>query len=156
MPTIVLTVGVKGLLVPSAAAWLKEFGIGKLTRRLLLFIAGIALLDIVYFVFLWIFRDRLVNDFMHKVIIDRDRLLLLWISVSLIGLVRDVLQSGLLALERFKPMAWFTGAAAITALTIMWFGIPWWGAASALIGQMAGESLYLVGIIFLLRQAQLR
>ncbi|GEM_PF-399839 len=154
MPTIVLTVGVKGLLIPSAAAWLAESGIGKLTRRLLLFIAGIALLDLIYFAFVWIFRDWLVGDLMHKVIADRDLLLILWACISLISLVRDVLQSALLALERFQPLAWLTAAGAIVSLFIMWFGITRWGPVAALMGQMAGEFVNLAGIIFLLRQAQ--
>jgi O-antigen/teichoic acid export membrane protein len=153
MPTIVLTVGVKGLLIPSAAAWLSESGVGKLTRRLLVFIAGIALLDLFYFAFVWIFRDWLTGEFLHKTIVDRDRLLILWAGVSLVSLVRDILQSALLALERFKPMAWLTAAGAVIALSVMWFGIPHWGAAAALIGQVAGEFVNLVGIVFLLRQA---
>jgi hypothetical protein len=32
----------------------------------------------------------------------------------------------------------------------MWFGIKTWGAAAALIGQVAGETINLVGVVFLL------
>jgi len=156
MPTIVLTVGIKGLLNPMAAAWLVEFGIGTLTRRLLALLAGFVVVNLAYFVLVWIFRDWLTSSFLHKVITDRDRLLVLWACVSFISLIRDVLQSALQALERFKPMAWLTGAAAITSLSIMWFGIAWWGASAALIGQMSGEVLNQLGIVYLLRQAHRR
>jgi O-antigen/teichoic acid export membrane protein len=153
MPTIVLTVGVKGLLTPSAAAWLSESGLGKLVRRLLWFLLGIAALDLTYFAVLWIFRDWLTRDLMHRVIGDRDRLLLLWALVAAIGLGRDLMQTALFVLGKFKPLAWLTALSAVVSLTLMWFGIGWWGPAGALIGQVAGESVSLAGVLLLLYSA---
>lgn len=150
MPTIVLTVGVKSLLVPTAAAWLAETSIGRLIRRLLLFAAGIAILDIIYCVVLWAFRDWLSHDLMHKTIGNRDVLLVLWAILSLIALFRDLLQTGLFALRKFKALAGVTAVSAVVSLTIMWFGINSWGAAAALIGQVAGETINLGGVILLL------
>jgi O-antigen/teichoic acid export membrane protein len=150
MPTIVLTVGVKTLLVPTAAAWLAESSLGRVVRRLIAFATGIAALDLVYCGAVWIFRDWLSHDLMHKVIGDRDRLLLLWALLSLIALYRDLLQTGLFALHKFKPLAWLTASSAIVSLSIMWLGINIWGPAAALIGQVAGEGLNLVGVVLLL------
>jgi O-antigen/teichoic acid export membrane protein len=150
MPTIVLTVGVKALLVPTAAAWLAESSIGRLIRRLLWFATGIAALDLIYCGAVWTFRDWLSHDLMHKSIGDRDRLLILWAVLSLIALYRDLLQTGLFALRKFRSLAGVTAASAIVSLSIVWLGIKVWGPAAALIGQVAGESINLGGVVVLL------
>lgn len=150
MPTIVLTVGVKTLLVPTAAAWLAESNVGRLIRRLLLFACGIAVIDVVYFIVLWVFRDWLTHDLMHKTIANRDLLLMLWAILSLIALFRDLLQTGVFALRKFKSLAGVTALSAAVSLTIMWFGIKTWGAAAALFGQVAGETINLVGVACLM------
>ena len=153
MPTIVLTVGIKTLLVPTAAGWLAESSIGRLIRRLMWFATGVAALDLVYCAAVWIFRDWLTHDVMHKTIGDRDRLLILWAILSFIALYRDLLQTGLFALRRFKSLAAVTATSAVVSLTIMWFGLKHWGAAAALIGQAAGESINLAGVVLLLALA---
>jgi O-antigen/teichoic acid export membrane protein len=150
MPTIVLTVGVKTLLVPTAAAWLAESTIGRLIKRLLLFATGIAALDLVYCLSVWVFRDFLSVDLMHKTINNRDELLLLWALLSLIALYRDLLQTGLFALRQFRSLAMVTAMSAVVSLSIMWVGIASWGPAAALIGQVAGETVNLAGVIVLL------
>jgi O-antigen/teichoic acid export membrane protein len=152
MPTIVLTVGVTSMLMPTAASWLAEFGFNKLMRRLLAFLVVIALLDASYFAFVWFLRDWLTNDLLHKAIADRDRLLVLWAGVALVGLVRDFLQCAMFALGRQKSMAWLIGLSAIIALTVMWFGLGRWGAAAVLIGQIVGECVNLAGLIALLHR----
>ncbi len=150
MPTIVLTVGVKTLLVPTAAGWLAESSLGRLLRRLLLFATGIAALDLIYCVMVWIFRDWLTHDLMHKNISNRDMLLVLWAILSLIALYRDLLQTGLFALRQFKSLAGVTAVSAIVSLSIMWVGMDSWGPAAALIGQVAGEAINLSGVVVLL------
>lgn len=151
MPAFVLTIGMQGLLTPTAAAWNAEIGFPRLMRRLLAILAIIGVLDLLYFGFVWLFRDWLVNGVMHKHIDDRDRLLLLWAAVAIIGLMRDVLQCALVALGRLKSMAGQVGISAVVALALMWFGIAWWGAAAVLIGQIVGELVNVAGIIMLLR-----
>jgi len=150
MPTIVLTVGVKTLLVPTAATWLAESSVGRLIRRLLMFATGIALIDFLYCVLLWIFRDVLSRDMMHKTIGNRDLLLVLWATLSFIALYRDLLQTGLFALRKFRSLAGVTAISAAVSLTIMWFGMKKLGPAAALIGQVAGETINLCGVIVLL------
>lgn len=149
MPMFVLTIGVKSLMVPSAARWLSESGIGALLRRLTTFIAGIVVLDLVYIIFVWFARDWLTTDFFHKTIHDRDRLIILWMVISLIGMIRDLFMCALIALEHFKPMAWLTGASAVVSLSIVWIGLSYWGPAAAMIGQIAGESVSLIGVLTL-------
>jgi O-antigen/teichoic acid export membrane protein len=98
----------------------------------------------------WIFRDWLTHDLMHKSISNRDLLLVLWAILSLIALYRDLLQTGLFALRQFKSLAGVTAVSAIVSLSIMWVGIDSWGPAAALIGQVAGEAINLGGVVVLL------
>ncbi len=65
---------------------------------------------------------------MHKTIGNRDLLLMLWAVLSMIALFRDLLQTGVFALRKFKSLAAVTGLSAAVSLTIMWFGIDGWGA----------------------------
>jgi O-antigen/teichoic acid export membrane protein len=156
MPVIVFTLGINNLMLPIAATWLAEFGLHRLMRRLAVLTLGIVALDAMYFAFAWIFRDWLISDVLHKTIADRDRLLILWGCVSLIFLFREVLQAALFALRRMKSMAWLIACSAIVSLLTTWFGISWWGAVAALIGQISGECVNLLGLGLLLwRQAKL-
>ncbi len=150
MPTFVISMGIKSLLFPSAASWLAESGLAKLTKRLLLFAAGVVALDLVYFAVVWTFRDWLTGDFFHKTIADRDMLLILWGCVALLSVVRDILLCALLALEHFKPMAWLTALSAIVSLSLMWYGLAIWGPRAALIGQISGEIVSLIGVTYFL------
>jgi O-antigen/teichoic acid export membrane protein len=108
---------------------------------------------VLYFVLLWIFRDLLSHDLMHKTIGNRDLLLILWAILSLIALYRDLLQTGVFALRKFRPLAGVTALSAAVSLTIMWLGIKSWGPAAALIGQVAGETINLGGVVVLLSMA---
>jgi O-antigen/teichoic acid export membrane protein len=157
MPVIVFTLGINNLLLPVAANWLAEVGLHRLMRRLAVLTLGILALDACYFAFAWIFRDWLISDLLHKVIGDRDRLLFLWACVSVIFLLREVLQAALFALKRIRSMAWLIAFSSVVSLSTTWFGIVHWGAAAALIGQIAGECVNLAGLGALLwRQARLQ
>jgi O-antigen/teichoic acid export membrane protein len=150
-PMFVLTIGVGSLLSPTAATWYAGSGIRALTRRLLLFLLVVGLLEIAYFSIVWIFRDWLLTTALHKHIEDRDRLLMLWGIVAIIALCRDVLQCGLFALGKFKSLAWQVGVSTAIALAVMWFGISWWNATAVVFGQIVGEVINLAFIIRLLR-----
>jgi O-antigen/teichoic acid export membrane protein len=156
MPTFVLTIGIKSLLLPSTSRWLAEHGVIRAIRRLFAFAAGVALLDLIYFTIVWLARDWLTYDFLHKTIHDRDRLLVLWFSISLIGLFRDFLLTALFALGQVQSLAWMTAISASVALSLMWFGLSLWGPSAALIGQIAGELISLCGVIALLRNQVLK
>lgn len=156
MPAIVLIVGLDSLLVPKSAGWLASVGIGRLLKRLSIVLLGIAAIELGYLLLVWIFRDWLTREFLHKVIGDRDRLLLLWGCISLIGLLRTVIQSALIAMEPLKLMAGITGIGAIVSLALMWFAVNWWGPAGVLIGQIAGDTVVIIGFALLLRLEWLR
>jgi O-antigen/teichoic acid export membrane protein len=151
MPAFVVAVGIQGLLQPTAARWKVELGFRGLLRRLLLVLLLVGCADILYFGVVWILRDWLTGDLLHKNIGNRDGLLLLWAAVALIGLIRDILQCSLIAVGRFKSMAGQVAISAVVALVLMWFGTPWWGPAAVLIGQIAGELVNVAGIMWLVR-----
>jgi len=155
-PVFVLMYGINNLLMPIASNWLAEFGMGRMLRRLALLSALICTIDLLYFAVAWVLRDWLIVDLMHKHIADQDRLLILWGCVALIFLPREVLQSALWALKRVRSMAWLIGLSAAVSLTLMWLGIPRWGAAAVLIGQVAGECENLIGLALLLWRAPQR
>jgi O-antigen/teichoic acid export membrane protein len=151
MPTIVLTVGIGSFLPPTAAAWYAEVGYQRLIRRLIYILVPFVLLYLAYFAVVWYLRDWLIGTVLHKEIGDHDRLLMLWAGLALAGLVRDVVQSALFAVGRLKSLAWQLGVSAALGLALTAFGIPHWGAAAALIGQIVGEIVNLGGILAMLR-----
>jgi O-antigen/teichoic acid export membrane protein len=153
MPVIVLTVGVQSLLIPTAAAWYAEAGLASLMRRLVGFIVGMGLLDLLYVAVMWLSRGWLIGTMLHKQISEGDELLILWSLMALIQLPRDFLLCALYALGRMKSMAGQAALCVGITLLLMWFGIDWWGAPAVLIAQIAGELVNLVGIGLMLRQA---
>jgi O-antigen/teichoic acid export membrane protein len=152
MPAIVLAIGVGTLLGPTAATWYAQIGIHRLVRRLLMFLLVVGLLEITYFGTVWLARDWLVIDVLHKHIHNLDQLLVLWAGVALVGLCRDVLQCALIAMGRLKTLAWQVGVSTAIAVVLMWYGMGWWGAPGVLIGMIVGELINLAGIIILLRR----
>jgi O-antigen/teichoic acid export membrane protein len=156
MPVFVFMYGINSLLTPTAANWLAKFGLPRMLRRLAVLTVLITAIDLIFLAIAWTFRDWLIVDLLHKHIGDRDRLLFLWGCVALVFLPREVLQSALFALRRVKSMAWIIGVSAAMSLSTMWLGIPRWGAAAVLIGQLAGECALLTGLALLLWRQVLR
>jgi O-antigen/teichoic acid export membrane protein len=153
MPAFVVATGIQGLLGPTAARWKVQIGFRRLLRRLLLILLLVGSADLLYFGVVWGLRDWLTGDVLHKHIGNRDSLLLLWATVAIIGIIRDILQCSLIALGRFKSMAGQVAISAVVALVLMWFGTSLWGAAAVLIGQIAGELVNVVGIAWLVRSS---
>lgn len=150
MPAMLLTTGVRSLLGPMSVTWLTQLGLDRLLKRLAVFVVGIGVLQLIYFAALWLFRDWLTGDLMHREIGDRDRLIMLWAGVSLVSLCREVTQCAVQAMLRFEAMAYVTAASALMALVLMWFGLDWWGPAAVIIAQIAGEFVMLVGVLVML------
>jgi O-antigen/teichoic acid export membrane protein len=153
MPVTMLTVGVSSLLTPTAALWYAKEGLETLTRRLVGFVVGMMIIDLLYLSAVWLSRDWLIDGFMHKHIVQRDELLMLWAGVVLIGVARDVMLTALLALGLVKSLALQGAVCAVVSLSVTFIGISWFGAAAGLIGQIAGEVINLAGILVLLRGA---
>lgn len=154
MPSIVITVGIRGLLFPMAARWLVEIGFEALLKRLLVIFFAVGLLHALYFGVLWLGRDFVTGTIMNKVIRDREELLLLWAGIALLGVVREVSQMAVLAMEKFKAMAYFSAVSAAASLSVMWFGLDYFGPPAALIGQIAGELIGIAGIFWMIRLAR--
>ena len=152
MPAFVLSIGMQSLLGPTAAKWNAMYGFRALVKRLLAILGIVGGLDLIYFIFVWIFRGWLIDDLFRKHIADRDQLLILWGTIAIVGLMRDVLLCALTAIAKFRWTASQTAYSAVVALVVMWFGISWWGAAGVLIGQIVGEVVNVVGIVWLMRK----
>jgi hypothetical protein len=152
MPAIVMTVGVTSLLGPTTATWYSQIGARPMVIRLLNVLLAVAVLEVLYFVFIWVSREWILTNVLHKQVQDRDLLLLLWGGLATIALVRDVLQCGLIAMGHLKSLAGQVGVSAAVAVCIMWFGTRWWGASAVLFGQITGELINLAGILLLLRR----
>ena len=153
-PVLVFLYGINNLLMPMASNWLANFGLARMLRRLAVLTILITAIVLIYFALAWALRNWIIVDLMHKHIGDQDRLLILWACVALVFLPREVLQAALFALKRVRSMAWIIGLSAVVSLSTMWLGIPRWGAAAVLIGQLAGECSLLIGLALLLwRQA---
>ena len=155
-PAILLTVGIVSMLMPTAARWYAQIGLNRLVRRLLLVLLLVGAAEVAYFIAVWLGRDWLVHNLFHKVIQDRDRLLILWGCLAITALFRDILQCALTAMGRFRSLAWQVGISAAVAVLLMWYGVRWWGAPAVLIGQIVGEVINVIGIVFLLRQSMRR
>jgi len=150
MPIFVMTIGIKGLLTPSVSAWLSEHGVDWLLRQLLLFVGGVVLLGLIYFGVLWLLRNWLVVNVLHNDIVHQDLLIGLWGAAALLNLSRDLLQTALLALQRFKALAALTAVCAALSLSILMLGLSRWGAAAAVIGITVGEALSVIGVCMML------
>jgi O-antigen/teichoic acid export membrane protein len=150
MPAIVLTIGVGSLLGPTAPNWFAQIGIHRLVRRLLMIMLAVGLVELAYYLIVWIGRDWLAVGVLHRNIHNLDRLLILWSGVAIIALCRDVLQCALIAMGRLKSLAWQVGVSTAIAIVIMWYGLDWWGAPGVLIGMIVGELINLAGIIILI------
>jgi O-antigen/teichoic acid export membrane protein len=149
-PAFVFMYGINSLLMPTASNWLASFGLSRMLQRMAVLTLLISAINAVYFAIAWTMRNWLIVGLMHKHIADQDRLLILWACVALVFLPREVLQAALYALRQVKSMAWLIGLSAAVSLSLMWLGIPRWGASAVLIGQVTGECVNLVGLALLL------
>lgn len=153
MPVFLISTGVSSLLLPSAAGWLHHDGLPKLLRRLTQLVAILLLVDLCYLGVLWMMRDWITVHVMKKVIPDRDLLVLLWATHALLGMTREMYQSALLALGRFRASAWLSAVAALAALGVMWWAVSALGAPGAIAGTATGELVFLLGMAGLLVQS---
>lgn len=154
MPAILLILGLQSVLTPVASAWIAEVGFDRMLRRLNIIILAVGVCELAYFGLIWMFRGWVMATVMHKHIGQLDLFLLLWLVWAFISLFREVLVTAVYAFGRLRWLAWQIGVSAAIALCIAWFGIPWWGAAAALIALVVGEVTNLAGIIYAIRKMQ--
>lgn len=156
MPAMLLTIGIKGQLLTLSARWLSELGLQVMLRRLTVVIFGIGTMICTYVLVLWLFRDWITHTAFRKTIPDLDALLLLWSGVTLISMTRDLYQSGLMAQERLKPLAWFCVAGSVVSVSVILATVDTLGARGAVIGLIAAEGLGLIGVLVLTLRAARR
>jgi O-antigen/teichoic acid export membrane protein len=156
MPITLLSVGVGSLLIPNAAGWLHREGLPQLVRRLWGFCAGLLVLALIYIAFIWWCHEWVARDLMREQIGSLTMLLGMWSVLLATSMVRDVFQSALIALQRYREMAALTAVAAVCALGSMLLLIPHLGAPGAMAGMMVGEAISLSGVALLLAQSYRR
>ena len=154
MPVNLLSTGMGSMMLPMAARWLHNHGPASVLRRLALFTAGLAVAAMAYFGLMWLLRDWIFTELLHKSFPDRDLLLGLWICVFLMIMFRDQMIWLLIARERFRPLAALTAVSAIVALSVSYVAMLRIGVSGALIGILVGESVQVAGIVIMsLREA---
>ena len=152
-PTFVLSMGVKQALLPMASRWLADFGMAGLLRRLTGVVGVMLAMNLAYFWLAYTFLDWLTLSFLRKEIPDRDALVLLWGSYSLVVMVRDMFVTSLMAAERFQVLSGLTAATAVVALAVMWPAIEMLGTRGAVVGLLAGETFYSLVMFWLIAQS---
>lgn len=147
MPTYLLANGVKGLLVPMSARWLRDEGFDALLRKLTLFVIGLGVLSLGYFVVMWFSRDWIMQTVLKKSFPQMDLMICGWGVLVLINVVRDTYQNALLVREKFRALAGLVGLGAAVSIGSMWVAIDHFGTAGVVLGMICGELVYLFCVI---------
>lgn len=149
MPVNLLSTGITSIMLPMTSNWLRQHGVGEVTRRLAMFACGVALAALCYFAVMWTLRDWLFAHVLKKEFADRDRLLALWSGIFLLMAMRDQLIPLLIARTRFRVLTALTAFTALLALALSWWGMLHYAEVGALVGMLTGEVVNLSGIVLL-------
>lgn len=152
MPVNLLSTGIGSLMLPLAARWLHDRGARFALRRLLMFASGLAVAATSYFLVLWLLRDWVFGTILNKQFEHRDTLLLMWGVGSVLAVMRDQLVFLPVARQRFRPLTWLSASAAVVSLLTCYFGMVQFGVKGALAGVLVGESINLIGLVWLSRR----
>lgn len=157
MPTYLLTIGIKALLLPMSVRWVTDNGFRFLLKRLAQFIVALAALDCIYFALLWFSSDWVLANVLDKQIPNHRFMIAMWFLLSLINLVRDVFLTALLVRQRFKSTARLVALSALVTVVSMWFALDFMAAPGALVGLAVGELVLLLGVMWMIwRQAKIQ
>lgn len=149
MPVNLLSVGIGSLMLPLASRWMVEAGVAVLLRRLSALALGIALIAIAYFGLLWLLRDWLFTELLHRQFAQRDLLLRLWSASFVLMAVHQQLLFLLVVRERFRLLTSLALISATTALACSYLGMQRYGGAGAPLGILVGEAVNTIGIAWL-------
>jgi O-antigen/teichoic acid export membrane protein len=147
MPVNMLSTGVGSLMLPTASAWLLEHRPSVVFRRLLLLSLGLACLALVYLAIIWMLRDLIFADILHKQFANRDLLIVLWSAIFLLMIFRDQLLFLPLARARYRSLTILTLGCAAISLTVSYLTMLKLGTLGALVGVLTGESINVAGLI---------
>ena len=149
MPLNLISAGLSTQLFPIAADWVHHLGVRAALRRLALVSIALVVLACGYFSLVWILRDWIFADLLHKEFPQRDALLLLWGAAFVLMLVRDQLVKLLAARERFPALASITMGSTVLSLAGGYVAILRFGEIGAVAGVLLGELTNIVGIVVL-------
>jgi len=148
-PLGVFSLGINSVMYSSSTLWLKQHGSRGLLRRLLTFTFGMACAAIAYVAAMWLVRDWIFLHILKRDYPHRDLLLGLWSLVFFCTVIRDQLIFLQIAKGHFKQLAGLTFLCAVLGLTVAFIATGRFGAAGGLLGLVAGEIGYVVGVMVL-------
>ncbi len=149
MPINLLSTGIRSMMLPMTANWLDRGGVSSTLRKLVLFAIAIATIAMAYFASMWLLRDWIFANVMHKQFAQRDPLLLMWSAIFLVMVVRDQFIILLIARERFRVLTQLTLICAAVSLGVGWWAMQLYGQVGALSGMLLGELINLSGVALL-------
>lgn len=149
MPLNLISTGVRSLMLPLSSSWLHHHGSGELMRRLVRIALSLAALALVYAGLVWLLRDWIFGQILHKQFEARDPLILLWSAIFFVSIIRDQLAYLLMSRQRYQRLAGLTFACAVLSLGCSYFGMLGFGLEGALLGMLLGEIASLAGILAL-------
>jgi hypothetical protein len=138
-------------MLSTVSGWLRDYGVRRTFRRVLLSAAAICGAALVYLATLWWARDFVFEHLLHKHFVQRDLMLLLWSCALLMMLVRDQLINFLLARARYRSLTGLSVACAIVSLTVSYAMMRRIGVAGAPAGVLIGEIVNVAGLAALSR-----
>jgi O-antigen/teichoic acid export membrane protein len=147
MPVNLLSTGIGSIMLPTASAWMLAHGSGNTLRRLSLAAVVIAGAALLYLTILWLTKDFIFAQVLHKDFAQRDLLLVLWSMASLMMVVRDQVIYFMLARARYRSLTMLTLACAIVSLTVSYFMMLRIGVAGAPVGVLTGEICNVAGLV---------
>jgi hypothetical protein len=107
-----------------------------------------------YFSFTWAFREWIVSNLLRRPVESLESILLMWGAVYLVGTLRSLGTVVLLAQERFSSLVFLALISTSSSLALCWWGVTHYGAAGSVLGIILGESVDLLGIVWLIRRSQ--
>jgi len=149
MPLNLISAGLSTQLFPLTADWVHRRGVPHALRRLAFVSVGLVAFALCYFALIWLSRDWIFNELLHKQYPQRDALLLLWCGAFVLMLVRDQLIKLLAARERFQMMASISAFSAVLSLAFGYGAMLRFGEVGAVAGIVIGELANISGILVL-------
>jgi O-antigen/teichoic acid export membrane protein len=151
MPVNLLSTGIGTMMLATASTWLLEHGTRSTYRRVMLGAGAVAGVALLYLSILWLTRDFIFTNLLHKDFAQRDLLLILWSVASVTMVVRDQLVNFLLAQTRFRSLTVLTMACAVVSLVVSYVSMLRIGVAGAPVGVLTGEIVNVIGLLAMSR-----
>jgi O-antigen/teichoic acid export membrane protein len=148
-PVGVFSLGIGSVMFSTSKLWLQHHGSEGLLRRILLFTLGMCGVTLAYVAVMWVMRDWIFLHVLKRDYPQRDLLLAIWSAIFLCTIMRDQVIYLLMAKGQFKRLAGLTAFCAALGLTVTFVLIQKLGAAGGLLGLLAGEIAYVIGVMAL-------